>query len=182
MNTCCTRVRKKLDAYLDCTCSSTDAGRIREHLASCDACRRLFEEDRRTVGELSDLPRLRCPVRVTDSILERVKAGEKKRSFPTWREGFLGRRAWKPALAFGLILSLAIAWKFDIPKKPKNKSTYSPEEVRRAVDAVKWSMAFSAQTIRRSEVQAIGVLTGRLPETAHQSVQTVLPADGGIEP
>jgi len=182
MNTLCGQMRNRLDGWLDGTLGKPEADRVREHLASCKACRKRLEGERRLIRELSDLPQLRCPGRVTDSILERVGAGKKKSASPAWREWIPGRRFWKPALAFGLITVLALVWKFNVPKTPKKQIPYSPEEIGQAVDAVKWSMAFSAQTIRKSGAQAIGVLSDRLPKTIRRSVRMALPADGGIEP
>jgi len=183
MNEQCREIRGKFDRFFEGTLGRGDAGPIREHIASCKACRTAFEAECRLIDCLTTLPRLHCPRRVTDEILEKTKAGKRSISRPGFWSRWWSRPVWKPALAgFGVIVAALVLVR-TIQKAPGDRIRYTAEEIRRADAALRWSMIFSAQTVQRSEQRAVEeVFTRRLPETIRQSVQTALPNFGGNQP
>jgi anti-sigma factor RsiW len=113
----CDKIRQKLDPYLNGTLDHDETERIQKHLASCEGCRLMFEEERHWIHELSTLPLIPCPERVTEAILADVESRKQSMVLPGRRKRLFGRFLWKPALVFGFLIILAFAWKGDFPRK-----------------------------------------------------------------
>jgi hypothetical protein len=64
----CREAEHRLPGYLDGAIPSRDHARVREHIESCDDCRRLLEGYRRLVVALANLERVQPPANLATSI------------------------------------------------------------------------------------------------------------------
>jgi hypothetical protein len=85
---------------------------------------------------------------------------------PWWRNVRLGPVLLKPAFALALMIAAAIGlWERTSPLL-RRRARYSEAEVKLAGAALEWSLAFTANTIRQSEKQALEAVSADLPANA----------------
>jgi anti-sigma factor RsiW len=150
----CNDVRESLAEYADGLLEWEESDRIRRHLSACPSCRSALEAERRLLRDLSSLPRPRCPDRIAESVMRRVSAA----NAPWWKSLLPGHWKLKPAFAVALVIALMLGLG-ELTRVPRHrKPAYSEAEIELAGTAFKWSLAFTAHTIRESEKQALAVV------------------------
>jgi anti-sigma factor RsiW len=180
----CKTVRASLPAYADGGLDTRTSGRIAHHLASCHDCSAALELERSIIDGLSSLPRLQCPGRVEESVWRSVRAaGSGGEEAPAWKRSWVGRPSWKPAFAVIALLALAVGiweWSRTPGRKP---AIATAQEVEWAGTALRWSLAFTAQTLRQSEKQALEAVFADQPVGAVPETDAKLPLhSGGTKP
>jgi len=182
-NESCRQVRRKLESLVDGLLSRPESAAIERHLDACPVCRTAAALEQRLKRELEALPRLPCPQRVSDALLDAVKEGEKPRLRRTAWKALFPSWTWKPALAGGAVLIVALCLSHRFRETAPPPPVYTEEEVLRAREIVKWSLAYSAQQVQESERSVFReVLNRRLPETVEQAVRAVYKQTTGESP
>ncbi len=166
MNSECRSVLEAIPGFAAGIPESREAGRIERHLAGCPSCRRALETERRLRRDLSGLPAQRCPVTVSDSVMRAVESLERPASAPWWRRIRLRHGVLKPAFAAALLIAAAIGLREWASPPPRRRAGYSDAEVKLAGAALEWSLAFTANTIRQSEKQALESVSADLSPDA----------------
>lgn len=151
----CKTVLESAAGYAEGSLEKPESDRVTRHLAVCPDCRKALETERRLRQDLSALPRQRCPVSVTDSIMRSIESGGQKAATPWLRKIRLRHWSFKPAFAAALIVALAFGVKEWTRQLRHRAPVYSEAEVKLADAALEWSLAFTAHTIRQSEKQAL---------------------------
>jgi hypothetical protein len=120
----CDDVRARLTAYLDGD-SDPDRGTvIRGHLRTCDACRKVAEQEALLRDELRALPTLDPPSGMWSNIAAQLAAAEVAESKrPAWKRFFTKWTPMFPRFAVGGVLAVAtvgiVWWRLREPEQPK---------------------------------------------------------------
>lgn len=140
-----------IDSYIDGELSGVEASRLESHLSACSVCTEELELARRVKSTLRDFPQQHCPDRVVAAALDQVesKAGPTKKYHPwAWVARWYGRR-WQLAAVTAMFLTVLIAGLILMrPQRPT--TTVSPEELARAEQQVKWTLAYVGHISQRS--------------------------------
>jgi len=122
----CRRAREEFDVYLDGEASPRRVRMIEEHLAACEACRRVLAQRRREHATIGDLPLHTAP----DDFTEPVMAGLADRPTPTARS----TARLRPRLVYstaGAVLAGLGLWVWAVLRAPEAPSPVRPREVVR---------------------------------------------------
>lgn len=149
--TTCLWVQGVIDSYIDKELAGVESSRLESHLAECSACAEELALARRVKSTLRTLPQQHCPDRVVAAALDQVesKAGPTKKYHPwAWVARWYGRR-WQLAAVTAMFLTVLIAGLILMrPQRPT--TTVSPEELARAEQQVKWTLAYVGHVGQRS--------------------------------
>jgi anti-sigma factor RsiW len=166
MNSDCKSVLEAIPGFATGSLESGEAGRVEGHLAACPSCRKALETERRLRRDLSGLPAQRCPRAVSDSVMAAIQSCGRPARAPWWRKVRLRPGILKPAFAAALMIATAIGlWEWTSPLL-RRRAGYSEAEVKLADAALEWSLAFTANTIRQSEKQALEAVSADLSADA----------------
>lgn len=178
MNAPCEEIRKLLDPFLDGDLSRREKSRVKKHLRECPSCRSALEKERETEEMLAALPRLRCP----DGVVRRIEAltlghHKKERVFDRWFHVHLALN-WRTlslgAAATAVILLFVLHPWVDEPDSVS--LPYTQDEVQKAKDQAKWSLAHIAKTVNRTEREVLeDVILKDLPRTVKKSLREAVP-------
>jgi hypothetical protein len=174
----CNEIQVLIEKFLNHDMSRQERQDFRKHIRNCPDCRTEFEKWQKVEKTLSGFPKQKCPNRVLENIYSNT-IGSKPKSVRRIRfRGFTNHAGWKwagAAVAFGLILLFTIIH----PMGDRNKIeeiSYSQEEALRAREQAKWSLAYVAQVIHKSEKTAIdNALLIELPQTVRKAVKNTVP-------
>ncbi len=143
--TTCAWARQVIEAYLDGDLTADEAARLESHLSGCQACAEELALAKRLNLALRDLPEQRCPDRIADAVLDRV--GKEPRA--ARRPAGWYPRVWRPAALAAMLLLVAITALVIKGAKPP-PPTVTPEEIVRAEQQVRWTLAYVGEIGRRS--------------------------------
>ena len=73
----CSEYQKLMDEILDARCSPEEKTRYMEHISSCETCRTQYKEASALIRFLSNMEEVDPPSTLHDTIMARVKSGEK---------------------------------------------------------------------------------------------------------
>jgi len=173
MNRQCQDMQTLLDRFILDDLSQKELKVLQEHLDQCADCQRVIE------GEaweklLLHLPKHRCP----EKVIRRVEAFFQQENRPIklfrWKMGHW-RHAAIAGAAVAAILVLFII-RNPVEERQFTSPEYTQEEIEQAREAMKWTMVYTAQKIKKSETRVIDeVFIHRLPESVQKSVRKVLP-------
>ena len=177
MNVPCHNIRELLDDFLDGDLSRSEKSKIKRHLKGCPECRSELMRQRKTENYLKRLPLIHCP----DSVIKQIERltfgnGEGHRKYrrfslslsPTWR--------WVPVgLAATAVIILLIFYP-SLERDDPGSVSYSQEEVMEAKNKAKWSLAYIAKTVNRTEREVVeNVLLKDVPKTLRKSIRKAVP-------
>jgi len=163
----CSLAQALIEPYLDGELPEQQEADLKQHLAQCRICASEFDLAIQVRRALRELPQMVCPDRVTDEVLERVRA-EHGAPAPSKLRHWLGawfEPVWRPALATALLV-LAIVATLLTSHRTQPPDSISPKELARAEAEVKWTLAYMGE---------IGLRTGLLVRDDVIETQVVLP-------
>ena len=178
MNVPCEKIKELLDPFLDNDLSRREKVMVKKHLKGCPSCRTALEKERETEEMLAALPRLRCPDKVVRKIEALTIGHHKSESIfdklfhihleLNWRILSLGVAATAVILLFVLH-----PW----GDEPDSVSMpYTQDEVQKAKDQAKWSLAYIAKTVNQTEIEVLeDVILKDLPRTVRKSLREAVP-------
>jgi hypothetical protein len=151
---------------------------FRKHIRNCPDCRTELEKWQKVEKVLSSFPRQKCPSRVLDNIYLNTIGSEEKNIHRIRFLSFPGHAGWKwagAAVALGLILLLAVILPI-INQNNIEEISYSQQDALKAREQARWSLAYVAQVLRKSEKTAIdNALMIELPQTVRKVVKNTVP-------
>jgi len=157
--------------------------RLFSHLKMCTTCRDAFEKEKEIIRQIRVLPVSQCPDFVIKSIeastiLKEKFRRRKEKEYVQW--SFV----WKPVTAgvfvIGLILLFTI--KPSTPIQDTIPKTYTQEEIEKAREQAKYSLALVANTLKEEQEHVIkDVVFKNVSQTIRKSVGIVIPILGGDE-
>jgi predicted anti-sigma-YlaC factor YlaD len=182
MNAPCEDIRTLFESFLDGGLSKRERIRVKKHLKACPACRSELEREREVVDLLSALPEVKCPEGIVQKIEEETFGREKKKShIKRWVFG--GQRLRWGTLSVGVAVVAVIILLVVQPLGDRNQTNqvqYSQEEVEKAKDEAKWSLAYLARVVSETERNVVeDVLLKDVPSTVRKSIQKTIPIFGG---
>lgn len=172
----CQTFERYLVDYLEGTLSSKDTHDVDAHLEQCVHCQTLLAEEQEISEKLHQLPPLKCPEQLIDTVLIEIK---KEQAQVTWRERlqwwFVYDRLWKFGVTAAAIAVLVVMVVFyeggDTPQI--QPMTYSPEELEQAKQDIALTLAYVRYYTEKTE----NILEDQLVATRaaiRQPVRTVL--------
>lgn len=178
MNAPCHEIRELFDLFLDGGILRKEKARLKAHLKECPACRALLEEEREVINMFADLPELPCSEKVVQRI-EELTVGHKIKS--SLLEKILLQRDpfhWRlvsVSLAASAIIFLFVLHPY-LNRKESVQVQYTQEEVLKARDQAKWSLAYMANMVSKTEREVVeNVLLKDLPKTVRKSIKNAVP-------
>jgi hypothetical protein len=174
----CNEIQILIEKFLNHDITRQERQNFRKHIRNCPDCRTEFGRWQKIEKELSGFPQQKCPDEVLDKIYSNT-IGLKQKSVHRIRfRIFASHTGWKwagAAVALGLILLLTIIHPIGDRNKIEEIS-YSQEEVLKAREQAKWSLAYVAQMIQKSDKTAIdNALMIELPQTVRKAVKNTVP-------
>ncbi|MBN2103940.1 zf-HC2 domain-containing protein [bacterium] len=173
MNKKCQDMQALLDLFIMDDLSGKELKMLQDHLDQCADCQRVIE------GEaweklLLHLPKRRCPERVIRRVESMIRQERKRAGVFRWQAGHWRQTVFAGAALAALLIFLIIRHQ---PEEHQfTPQAYTQEEIEQAREAMKWTMVYTAQKIKKSETRVIDeVFTHRLPESVQKSVRKVLP-------
>lgn len=176
MNVQCHDIEHLIDDYLDGCLNKHDKGKVKKHLKTCEACQTLIQQEKAIVDEIASLPQMTCP----DQVVQRIKAqtiehgnSEKRVTFPLrfrtpWQYVSVG------LAATAIVLFFIIQPLFDI--KDMEPTSYSQQDVERAQNQAKWSLAYLGKVMNHTEKKVVeNVLLKEIPTTLRKSIKNAMP-------
>ncbi len=150
---------------------------LQKHIRNCPDCRKEFEKWQKVEKALSGFPTQKCPNEVLEKIYSNT-IGSKQKSIRQIRfrigPGYAGWKWAGAAVALGLILLLTVIHPI-VDKKKIEEISYSQEQALKAREQAKWSLAYVAQVLRKSEKTAVdNALMIELPETVRKAVKNTV--------
>lgn len=147
-NSMCAITRDRLDAFVDDDLSAAEATAVTSHVATCCDCADELAAARSLQENLRGLPKLRCPDRVVDRVLEEADVQPANvHRFP------LRPLRWMGALAAAVLLVVAASvWRAPVPT-PSDVDVavaYTPEEVALAKHQVEQTFVYLAKVSQKS--------------------------------
>jgi hypothetical protein len=174
----CNEIQVLIEKLLNHDMTRQERQDFRKHIHNCPDCRTEFERWQKIEKELSGFPRQKCPDEVLEKIYSNTIRSEQKNIRWIRFRDFAGHAGWKwagAAVAFGLILLFTIIHPIGDRNKIEEIS-YSQEEALKAREQAKWSLAYVAQIIQKSEKTAIdNALLIELPQTVRKAVKNTVP-------
>lgn len=184
MNAPCEDFRMLFEPFLDGGLSKRERIRVKKHLKACPACRSELDREREVVDLLSALPEAKCPENVVRKIEEETFGREKKKSYIK-RWVFGGQRFRWGTLSVGVAVVAVIILLVVQPlgdRSQPDRVQYSQEEVQKAKDEAKWSLAYLAKVVGETERNVVeDVLLKDVPSTLRKSIRKTIPIFGGDE-
>lgn len=178
MNVPCLEIRSLFDQFLDGDLRKKERSRVKKHLKECPACRSELAKERE-VGELfTALPEIRCPERVTRRIEEATLGRKTKDSLFRRIKVVGGSYHWRTVSVGVAVVALVFLFVVHpyINREPPVQGPYSQEEVLEARNQAKWSLAYLAKTMNRTEKEVIeNVLLKDIPQTVRKSIKNAVP-------
>ncbi len=180
----CREIRSMFDRFLDEDLPPGEESRLRNHVAGCEGCRTELQGEQEIAAELGSLPELPCPEHVLESIREAI--GDRGEKILRFDERKFSSRAfpWR-WVSVGLAAAIAAYVLIGIPGMDRGEDprfAQSPETIRQARNTAKWSLAYAAVMMGKTEVDAIEtVLTEQFPASLRKGLQgTTQPKTGGL--
>ncbi len=174
----CREIEVLIEKLLNQDITRNEKRNIQKHIRKCPDCRKEFEKWQKIESILSGFPSQRCPDKVVDKIYSNTIGSEPKSVHPIRFPSFAAHPGWKwagAAVALGLILLLTVIHPV-IEQKKSGKISYSQEEILKAREEAKWSLAYVAQVLHKSEKTAIDdALLIELPQTVRKVVKNTVP-------
>ena len=178
MNAPCREIRSLLDPFLDGDLRGKEKSRVRKHLKECPSCRSEVTKEREVVEMLTTLPEIRCPEKVVRRIEEATLDQEKKDSLLNRMKFFAESVHWRTVtvgVAAAAIVFLFVVHPYSDRDQPF-QSPYSQEEVLKARNQAKWSLAHIAKMMNKTEREVVeNVLLKKLPQTVRKSIRNAVP-------
>ena len=174
----CNEIQVLIEKFLNHELSKLEKRDFRKHIRHCPDCRTEFGRWQKVEKELSGFPRQKCSDEVVNKIYSNT-IGLKHKSVHRIRFQIVpGHTAWKwagAAVALGMILLFTVIHPIFDQKKTR-EITYSQEEILKAREQAKWSLAYAAQVIQKSERTIIdNALLVELPQTVRKVVKNTVP-------
>lgn len=147
----CLWVEENIDAYLDGELAAFEVSRLEAHLSECSTCSQELELARRVQSTLRTFPQQRCPDRVVaaardqvEGITRSTKLFHPRTWIPRWYE-----RRWQVATVAAMAL-IALVVGLVIIQPQQSRTTVDPEELARAEQQVKWTLAYIGNVSQHS--------------------------------
>ena len=142
-------------------------------------------EEKKFVETLAALPTLPCPERVIQHVNETIKSEVKGKSFSIIKNRkHRFTLDWKSA-ALGVAIIIVFMISIQFPFRDKSTPTqtqYTEQDIRKAKKALKWSLVYMAQKIKKSEKTVVEeTLYDFLPKTVSNSIRKIIPILKGGE-
>jgi hypothetical protein len=174
----CREINAMIEKLLNHEMNRKERRLFQKHIRQCPNCQAELEKWKKVEDTFSDLPELKCPDEVLQSIYantcglkQKAKRGIQFQMLPKhvgWKWAGVG-------VAVGLIILLTVV--YPILNKNKIKEIpYSQEEILKAREQAKWSLAYVSQVLQKSEKEAIDeALMIELPQTVRKVVKNTVP-------
>ncbi len=149
--TTCLWAQGIIDSYIDGELTGVEASRLESHLLECSACTEELALARRVKSTLRTLPQQHCPDRVVAAALDQVESTpplRKQRHPWAWVPRWYGRQWQLATVAAMLLIALVVSLVVIQPQGPS--TAVSPEELARAEQQVKWTLAYVGHVSQRS--------------------------------
>ncbi|MBN1779832.1 zf-HC2 domain-containing protein [bacterium] len=173
MNETCKTSQVLLDRFLTDELSSQELKILEIHLESCAHCQQVIEGEP-FEKSLKNLPPLKCP----DRVIRQVQAAIQKEKAKA-RHTHMLKWHWRQTVMAGLVAAATVVVLTLFPDRSiheEKPAQYTEEEIEQAREVMKWTMAYTAQKMKRSETKVIDdVFTSHLPKSVQKSVRKVLP-------
>ena len=147
----CAWAHEIVEGYLDGDVPADEAAKLESHLLSCQTCAEELALAKRVRLALRDLPEQRCPDSVADAVLEQVgdELAAAQQPEPRFWRGRWYQQVWRLAAVTAAVLAMVIV------ATPLNRSqppqfSVSPQELARAEQQVRWTLAYIGEIGRRS--------------------------------
>jgi hypothetical protein len=175
MNKSCQDLRPMLSDYLDGILERKERSELEDHLQNCPDCQHEIETERQVINILTCLPYQICPERVTQKIEDATDSMGKPYPYKIKRQFHFDFYHWKP-LYVGFALTLIVILILLKPFRPHNdgiEDSVSQEDLLKARNQAKWSLAYIAEVIHDAQKQAVDdVLMNELPKTFRKSIRS----------
>jgi len=178
MNAPCHEIRELFDLFLDGGLLRKEKARLKAHFRECSACRALLEEEREVINMFADLPELPCSETVVQRI-EELTVGHKEKGslfekILLQRDPFHWRLVSVSLAASAIIILFVLHPLLD--RKEPVQVQYTQEEVVKARDQAKWSLAYMVNMMSKTEREVVeNVLFKDLPKTVRKSIKNAVP-------
>jgi hypothetical protein len=178
----CVHIQDLLSNYFDGTLEKNQEKMVERHIQDCMVCEEAFEKEKEIHGILVSMPEIPCPEDVVRRI-EKVTFSHRETTRTRRKSAFSLNLSWKPLVVGAAAMAICILVLMKFPKSQEPfRAEYSREEVLDARKQAKWSLAYVAKLMSKTERQLIEtVLTKELPSTVRESVQKALPIYKGGE-
>ena len=178
MKETCKRVDRLLKYFLEGSLSEQEKTFIEKHLMECPDCLNTEADLKEKFLEVDPPKNIKCPDSVEARVFSTIRDMKNEKAVKNkWGTLF----GWKGALA-GVSVAVLFLLVVHLPR-PTSQSTqeYSQEEIEKARAALKWTLAYSAQTVQKKENNAIDQVFGNyIPKSVQNSARKLLPLfDGG---
>ena len=169
----CQEIQALLDRFIQEDLPPGESLRLQKHLDTCVHCQKVIE------GEaweqlLVRLPKKRCPDRVIRRVETAIHTEKKRLSVSRFH-----LRHWQQTVFAGLAVAALVIILVIRPQTREHQMTppeYTQEEIEKAREAMRWTMVYTAQKMKKSETKAIDdVFTRHLPRSVQKSIRKVLP-------
>ena len=142
---------ERLEAYVDGELNEDDRRRMDAYLSDSGAAARQLRIARMVKAKLADMPWEVCPPDVTRAVL--VAARKDARSSILRRTLDEIRSAWatilRPSLSVGVLVAAILVGTL-VGRKDVEEIAATPQEIQRALDEAKWTLAFLAELGRKT--------------------------------
>ncbi len=128
----CRDIEKNLSPYLEGIVSSEEKEGVENHLSSCQMCRKVFEELKRTVALAKGLEQVEPPSWFTQTIISRVRAEEESKK-NIFQRLFYPLHIKVPIEAFATVLIAVAAVYLFRANEPEMKRIHAPAATEEAV-------------------------------------------------
>ncbi|MDQ1911873.1 hypothetical protein RAC89_15825 [Paenibacillus sp. GD4] len=143
---------QELQRYLNRSCTELEAKRTSRHLKQCPRCRKRLTDYADLEAELSELPLITAPDRLTERIMHQIHAKPWEREDSTMELPPSPTGRWRPELMNGLIATAATFFLI-LTGIPGKLMQLSPSQLESSVEAT------VAQLTQFVEIFSRGMLT-----------------------
>ena len=177
MNTSCNEIQNLFQSYRKKTLTKNKIKQFESHIEGCDHCRQTFELDMLISDKLENIPILSCPATVSTAIKNATyKNSISKELKEKIGQYLLLHKSLSISFATAVVILLLVILKPGIDKNGTPNIIYTVEEITKAKAQTKWSLAFTAKNIQKTEKQIIeDVLLKHLSGKIKQSIIKSIP-------
>jgi len=181
MNNICHDIEQNMNDFFDGCLRGKKRRQFFSHLKRCESCRDSFKKEKEIVEQLQSLPVSQCPEFV-EKLIKASTINKREIQKKKEKKDLQWTFFWKPVTAGALAVAFILVFvlKTSQTNQETIKSSYTQEEIKRARDQAKYSLALVAHTLKKEEKRVVkDVVLNDISQTIKKSVSIVLPILGG---
>lgn len=181
MSNICHDIEPLMDNFFEGCLDRKERSRFYSHLKTCRICRTAFEKEKEIVRQLRSLPVYECPDFI-ESIIKASTIHRTETLSPKEKRSINWSFIWKPVTAGVLAVAVILVFVFkpDASVQEPVPVEYTQEEIEKAREQAKYSLALVANTLKQEQEQAVkDVVFKDVSQTIKRSIGIALPILGG---